>query len=74
DLVQKYIGSEGKPPKIYKLGGTEWSKAKVKVKESIKKMAEDLVKLYAIRQKVEGHAFSADTPWQAQFEEEFPYE
>lgn len=74
DLVQKYIGSEGKSPKIYKLGGTEWIKAKTKVKESIKKMADDLVKLYAVRQSTAGHAFSPDTPWQKQFEDEFPYE
>ena len=74
DLVQKYIGGQGKPPKIYKLGGTEWVRTKDKVKESIKKMAGDLVKLYAVRQQVSGHAFSPDTPWQKQFEEEFPYE
>lgn len=74
DLVQKYIGSEGKTPKIYKLGGTEWIKAKAKVKESIKKMADDLVKLYAIRQSTAGHAFPPDTPWQKDFEDEFPYE
>lgn len=74
DLVQKYIGAEGKPPKVYKLGGTEWVKTKAKVKESIKEMADDLVKLYAVRQQIKGHAFSKDTPWQKQFEEEFPYE
>lgn len=74
DLVQKYIGAEGKPPKIYKLGGTEWVRTKAKVKESIKEMADDLVKLYAVRQQIAGHAFSPDTPWQKQFEEEFPYE
>jgi transcription-repair coupling factor (mfd) len=74
DLVQKYIGTEGKAPKIYKLGGTEWVKAKTKVKESIKEMADDLVKLYAVRQSTDGHAFPTDTPWQKQFEDEFPYE
>lgn len=74
DLIQKYIGAEGKPPKVYKLGGTEWVKAKAKVKESIKEMADDLVKLYAVRQEAIGHGFSQDTPWQKQFEDEFPYE
>lgn len=74
DLVQKYIGGEGKAPKVYKLGGTEWVKAKAKVKESIKQMADSLVKLYAVRQASPGHAFSQDTPWQKQFEDEFPYE
>ena len=47
DLVQKYIGSEGKTPKINKLGGNEWQKAKAKVRKSINEIAEDLVKLYA---------------------------
>ena len=47
DLVQKYIGSEGRSPKVSKLGGAEWQKAKQKVKKSINEIAEDLVKLYA---------------------------
>ena len=42
DLVQKYIGSEGKNPKINKLGGTEWQKAKAKVRKSINEIAEDM--------------------------------
>ena len=74
ELVQKYIGSEGKIPKVYKLGGTDWIKAKAKVKESIKEMADALVKLYASRQAAIGHAYPPDTPWQKQFEEEFPYD
>ncbi len=74
DLVQKYIGGEGKSPKINKLGGSEWSKAKAKVKRSINEIAEDLVKLYASRSTVKGYKFSKDTEWQGQFEDEFPYE
>ncbi len=74
DMVQKYIGSDENPPKLYKLGGTEWAKTKKKVRESLKEMAEDLVKLYAMRSTTVGHAFSKDTPWQRQFEEEFPYD
>lgn len=74
DLVQKYIGQEGKNPKINKLGGTEWAKAKSKVKKSIEAIAEDLVKLYAARATLKGYRFSKDTVWQKQFEEEFPYE
>jgi transcription-repair coupling factor (superfamily II helicase) len=74
DLVQKYIGSEGKSPKVNKLGGTEWTKAKNKVKKSINEIAEDLMKLYASRAAVRGHKFCKDTVWQKQFEEEFPYE
>jgi len=74
DLVQKYIGSEGRAPKISKLGGVEWVKAKNKVKNSIADIAEDLVKLYATRATLKGHKYSKDTVWQKQFEEEFPFE
>lgn len=74
DLVQKYIGSEGKAPKVSKLGGSEWIKAKNKVKRAINEIAEDLVKLYAIRSTLKGHKFSKDTVWQKQFEDEFPFE
>ncbi len=74
DLIQKYIGSEGKLPKLNKLGGTEWSKTKKRVKESLKELAEGLVKLYAARQASKGNAYSPDTVWQRQFEEIFPYE
>ncbi|MCB2294887.1 transcription-repair coupling factor [Clostridium algoriphilum] len=74
DLVQKYIGSEGKAPKISKLGGIEWVKAKNKVKNSIADIAEDLVKLYATRASLKGHRYSKDTVWQKQFEEEFPFD
>ena len=74
DLVQKYIGTEGKTPKINKLGSNEWSKAKAKVKKSINEIAEDLVKLYATRSTLKGYKFNKDTEWQRQFEDEFPYE
>ncbi|MGL5087789.1 MAG: transcription-repair coupling factor, partial [Clostridium sp.] len=74
DLVQKYIGSEGKSPKVSKLGGIEWQKAKQKVKKSINEIAEDLVKLYATRATLKGYKYSKDTQWQRQFEDEFPFE
>lgn len=74
DLVQKYIGSEGKTPKVNKLGSNEWTKAKAKVKKSINEIAEDLVKLYATRATLKGYKFSKDTEWQRQFEDEFPFE
>ncbi|AYE34470.1 transcription-repair coupling factor [Clostridium septicum] len=74
DLVQKYIGSEGKSPKVNKLGGNEWNKAKAKVRKSINEIAQDLVKLYAARATVKGYKFGKDTQWQRQFEDEFPFE
>lgn len=74
DMVQKYIGTEGKSPKVNKLGSSEWAKAKKKVKKSIEEIAEDLVKLYAARTTLKGYRYSKDTVWQKQFEEEFPYD
>jgi transcription-repair coupling factor (superfamily II helicase) len=74
DLIQKYIGTEGKQPKLNKLGGTDWLKTKNRVKESLRELAEELIKLYAQRQALKGYQYSKDTVWQRQFEEQFPYE
>lgn len=74
DLIQKYVGSEDKEPKVYKLGGTEWHKVKTKVRSSVKDIADDLIKLYASRQEAEGFSFSRDSAYQAEFEAMFPYE
>ena len=74
DQIQKYVGAEGREPKLSKLGGQDWSKLKEKARTSIRKLATDLVKLYAERRAVKGHAFSADTVWQQEFEEDFAYE
>lgn len=73
-LVQKYIGGEGRQPRISRLGGGEWARTKERVKESVRRMAEELIALYAARQALEGHAFPPDTPWQREFEGAFPYE
>ena len=74
ELIQKYIGSGDRPPKLNKLGGGEWSRIKQRVKESLMKLAEGLVRLYAQRQILKGFQYSKDTVWQKQFEEMFPYE
>ncbi|MEG0641193.1 MAG: CarD family transcriptional regulator, partial [Clostridium sp.] len=55
DMVQKYIGSDEKVPKMNKLGGLEWAKTKGKVRESLKDMADELLKLYAQRSTVKGY-------------------
>jgi len=73
ELIQKYIGTEGKTPKLNKLGGTEWIREKKKVKESLKELAAGLIKLEAEREARKGFAFSPDTVWQKQFEEFFPW-
>jgi len=74
DLLYKYTSSGEKEPRLSKLGGTAWKKTRKKVSESIQKMAEELLHLYASRETREGFAFSPDTPWQRQFEDDFPYE
>lgn len=73
-FIQRYVSSEEKEPKIYKLGGTEWTKVKNKVRSSVKNIADDLIKLYATRQASRGFAFEKDTLEQREFEEMFPYD
>jgi transcription-repair coupling factor (superfamily II helicase) len=72
DLIQKYTG--GSRPALDRLGGTTWEKAKTRVKKAMRDMAEELLKLYAQRKAVAGHAFPADTHWQEEYESAFPYE
>ena len=74
DRVQKYIGSADSMPPLNSLGGGDWEKQKKRVKAGLKKLAFDLVKLYADRKSTPGHAFAPDTIWQRQFEDAFPYE
>ncbi|WP_409276188.1 transcription-repair coupling factor [Neobacillus sp. SCS-31] len=74
DLVQKYVGSEGKEPKIYKLGGSDWKRVKKKVQSSVQDIADDLIKLYAEREAAVGYAFSPDGDMQREFDSSFPYQ
>lgn len=74
DLVQKYVGSEGKEPRMYKLGGSDWKKVKRKVQSSVEDIADELIKLYAEREAQQGYAFEPDTELQKEFELSFPYE
>ena len=72
DLVQKYTG--GASPVLDKLGGTSWEKSKARVKKAMRDMAEELLKLYAARKAVVGHAFSPDSHWQQEFGDAFEYD
>jgi transcription-repair coupling factor (superfamily II helicase) len=72
DLIQKYTG--GSRPALDRLGGTTWEKAKTRVKKAMRDMAEELLKLYAQRKAVPGHAFAPDSHWQEEFEAAFPYD
>lgn len=74
DVVRKYIGVEGKRPKLSALGGGEWSRVKARVQASVQELAKELLALYAARETELGHAFGPDHPWQDDFEAAFPYE
>ncbi len=69
----RYRNSNSKSPTINKLGGTNWFKVKEKAKKSVKKVAIDLLKLYAERNKEKGYKFPIDGPWQSELEDSFPY-
>ncbi|MDP3386066.1 MAG: CarD family transcriptional regulator, partial [Eubacteriales bacterium] len=74
DLIQKYIGSESIRPKINKMTGPEWFKAKARAQRAIDDMAEELIELYSKRQNSKGFSFSQDNEWQRGFENAFPYQ
>ena len=74
DALQKYAGADGKHPKISKLGGNEWNRTRARVRAAVKDMAQDLVRLYAVRQEHKGYVYGPDTVWQREFEELFPFE
>ncbi len=75
NLIQKYSGGgEEAKPQLDKLGGTTWARKKASVKKAMRDMADELLKLYATRQMVHGHAFSKDSPWQFEFEEAFEFD
>ncbi len=74
DSVRKYIGGDELNLKINKLGSSEWQRTKAKVKNNLREVANELIELYAKREKSVGYAFSPDTPWQDQFEGSFPYQ
>ena len=73
DRVQKYIGGEGNPPTVHRLGGSEWLRTTSKVKKAVQEMAKELVELYAWRQALGGHSYGPDTPWQQEMESAFPF-
>jgi transcription-repair coupling factor (superfamily II helicase) len=73
DLVQRYSSAEGHQPTLERLGGIGWLKTKAKAKRAMRDMADELLRLYAERKLVPGHAFPADAPWQREFEEGFEY-
>lgn len=71
DQVTRYVG--GEQPSLDRLGGGDWTKRKNRARKAVREIAAELIKLYAARQATQGHAFGADTPWQRELEDAFPF-
>ena len=71
DQLSRYVG--GQAPTLSRLGGSDWTNTKTKARRAVREIASELVSLYAKRQASAGHAFGADTPWQAEMEDAFGY-
>ena len=72
--IAKYSAAEGQSPRLSKMGGADWARTKMRVSESLAKIADHLVALYAEREMSRGYAFGSDTTWQGEMEEAFPYD
>ncbi len=71
DAITRYSG--GEEPTVMRLGGAQWEKAKNRVRKSVRDIAAELIRLYAVRMKSPGHAFSQDNTWMTELEEAFPH-
>jgi transcription-repair coupling factor (superfamily II helicase) len=74
NLVQRYIGQEGRKPRLDSLGGKGWQKRKERARKAVEELAHGLLELYSRRKAEPGFAFPPDTDWQSEFEAAFPYE
>ncbi len=74
DMLTRFRQTGKRPPELNKMANQSWSKTKTKVKKNIKRLAVDLLKLYAKRSKLEGYAYPSDNPWQQELEDSFPYQ
>lgn len=74
DRVTRYVGPEGASPRLTRLNTSDWSRALGKARKATKKLAFDLVDVYARRAATQGYRFGPDTPWQREMEEAFPYQ
>lgn len=72
--LHKYVGKPGGKVKVNKLQSMEWKKTKAKAQRAVEEMAQELIQLYHERSQAEGFVFSKDTPWQLEFEDQFPFE
>ena len=73
DRISRYVGADDRPPRLHKLGGTEWATVRKRTQQAVEEVAAELLELYAAREMVIGHAFGPDTSWQTELEAAFPY-
>jgi transcription-repair coupling factor (superfamily II helicase) len=73
DRLSRYVGADDRPPQLNKLGSAEWARVRKRTQQAVEEVAGELLELYATRETITGHAFSPDTPWQAELEAAFPY-
>ena len=76
DLLERWVGSseEAKPPPVHRIGGKRWKNLRARTEQAIRKVATELLELYARREMAEGHAFPPDSRWQKEMESSFLYE
>jgi transcription-repair coupling factor (superfamily II helicase) len=74
DSLSRYRHTGSEAPQLHKMGGKVWEATKNKVRKAIKKLAVDLLNLYAKRAQQNGYTFPPDTPWQSELEDSFPYQ
>jgi transcription-repair coupling factor (superfamily II helicase) len=74
DLVQRYVGAGNAKPTLSRIGGRRWSRAREEAEEAVRDLAEEMLRVQAAREATQGIRYPADTPWQRQFEAEFPYQ
>ncbi len=72
-LIQKYVGFNKRPPRLYKLGSREWDRVKAQIRRRLQRMAAELLRVQAVRAALKGYAFAPDTPWQKEFEARCPF-
>ena len=76
DLLERWVGSteEAEPPPVHRIGGKRWKNLRARTEQAIRKVATELLELYARREMAQGHAFAPDTRWQKEMESSFLYE
>jgi transcription-repair coupling factor (superfamily II helicase) len=73
DRIQKYLAPDDKPPEIKRLNSMVWARTVARARQKAKEVAEELVRIYALREKATRPTYGEDTPWQAEMEAMFPY-